>query len=524
MARAVCPVVLAILLSLTLAGSAAAQLQLWLPRSELRITAGAAAGGGELLLEAAVQATAPPGLPVVVDETPAGSKPTVSFYEVSELPASSAPDRRTWRLRATVTEAPTGGLFQQRRIKVTWGTSSTSLPYVFTNVALPPLNWSVKGLPAQWQAKPGECLPLRVVASGARATGIVLTNTLVDQSTKRMLGQRLFVAVNDARADTRVLEVAINDRPSVVALCLESTPAPGKYEGLVNLSAAEKPEGDPATVAVFVTSWWARTRGGALLVLGSLLAYILRVRAPGSIARQQTLLPASVLRERIAVLQARLDALLKGAPPGTEMRKGRRALADLAAGLETNALDGRNFLPPKVPSPFRSAPDAAAYKQHLEDSAAALSRWAIAVIDGLEAALPFSADTRFAAVMLHVDDLPGAQPPPTVPELSTKVKQLVDSLKPAAVAAAAMAAAPRTLDSDSLVLQIEQTSAVLWSAGLLLTAIIGFFVLVLSNPGFGVPADYLYCLIWAFGLPMALPQLTGASGTTALGLSFPKIP
>jgi hypothetical protein len=46
-------------------------------------------------------------------------------------------------------------------------------------------------------------------------------------------------------------------------------------------------------------------------------------------------------------------------------------------------------------------------------------------------------------------------------------------------------------------------------------------VLILGNPGFGTPIDFLLAFFWGVGLPSVLSQLTPDSVTTELGVAVP---
>lgn len=84
-------------------------------------------------------------------------------------------------------------------------------------------------------------------------------------------------------------------------------------------------------------------------------------------------------------------------------------------------------------------------------------------------------------------------------------------------------AAARDPGSQHLLLETAAANSLVWLGMLALTWAIGLFVLVLNNPGFGVPMDFLYCLIWGFGLPAAGQQLTGTSAATAIGITLPTV-
>jgi hypothetical protein len=58
-----------------------------------------------------------------------------------------------------------------------------------------------------------------------------------------------------------------------------------------------------------------------------------------------------------------------------------------------------------------------------------------------------------------------------------------------------------------------------------LATVAGVYVLIISNLGFGLLADFVVCLFWGFGLPVGsqqLMQLTPGSVVTALGVTVPK--
>ena len=73
--------------------------------------------------------------------------------------------------------------------------------------------------------------------------------------------------------------------------------------------------------------------------------------------------------------------------------------------------------------------------------------------------------------------------------------------------------------------EIQSITLLFWAAWGGLSVITGFIVLVMPAAGFGTVGDYLRCLLWGFGLPVAgqgLQTLTMSSLNTQLGVTLPK--
>lgn len=506
------------------------------PRPVLRIETGKPEGVGEIIIQANItkgDGNLPEIPPTVTDEGPqvpptppaAGTQPppapTVVFNEAIEIPVGD-PLRRQWRVRATLANFPTAGTTIARKLRITWGAFTTPSPVLYwaSNAAMPAMTWKVAGLPAEWSASGSWCIPLRIAVSGQRATGIQLTSTLVEQTTKKPMASRLYLTVDKQRADGEALEAAVNETQKPIALCADGSDArPGKYQGSLNLSAAEKPEGDPVNVTLLTTTTQAIGLGIMVLALGCGLAYVLRVLAPARLLRNQALLPAAIIRERAAALNKTLDDALKGQPAGMVTRVPA-ALGKLNGDLLETALESQNLVPRRIPSPFGAAVDAAKYKALLDSSSATLARLDVLVNEGLVEALRLGG-AALPNVVKAIDDLMLIDPPPSIPALQTRVAAELAPLKPA-LRAGAVEPAPPLLTSETLTFQIEQTSQVLWIGSVLLSFVIGLFVLILNNPAFGVPVDFLYCLLWGFGIPAVASQLTPTSAVTALGVTLPK--
>jgi hypothetical protein len=67
-------------------------------------------------------------------------------------------------------------------------------------------------------------------------------------------------------------------------------------------------------------------------------------------------------------------------------------------------------------------------------------------------------------------------------------------------------------------------SILTWILFGVIATLVGSYILVLGVPGFGHLADYIFCILWGFGLPAGAQQLGQASlgtVTTALRIATP---
>jgi hypothetical protein len=83
---------------------------------------------------------------------------------------------------------------------------------------------------------------------------------------------------------------------------------------------------------------------------------------------------------------------------------------------------------------------------------------------------------------------------------------------------------PGGLTYERLTLEIASTSLWVWALFAVLATALGAYVVVLSNTGFGLSADFLLCFFWGVGVPIGAQQLaqsTTVSAGSALGVAVP---
>jgi hypothetical protein len=473
--------------------------------------------------------------PLVVEAiSPAAGTTPPAVLRVVDVLESSAPtgSKRRWRLSAVVLNFPTNTTTLERQIKVTWGPHvSGPLAFSLTSAAASSFTWKVIGLPAEWNASGDWCLPVRFAVGGQRATATRVTARLIEQSSKQPIKSKFFLSLDDqkpAAATGKKLDDAVNNPEDAVYLCATaSDPQPGKYQGSITISPSERPDAEPIVATLYATTSGAVAWGIGLLALGSVIGFLVRVLAPAWLQRSDALLLADLVKERAATLGERLRVVL--ARSAFEPVHTPEALASFETALAERLLEARKMVPRQIPSPFTVTFDTAAYQALLDQMTERLRKLDL-LVDGMARAGGTAASNGIGAealrdVLAGIDALAldtGAQ---TIDQVGRAVEAQVQRLQPPPPPGAAAAPAPTLAvrQTETRLVDVRGVSGLVWVTVTVLTFVAGLVYLVLQNPAFGVPMDFLSCLGWGFGVPIATTQLTGASFRDALGVTLPKL-
>jgi hypothetical protein len=310
----------------------------------------------------------------------------------------------------------------------------------------------------------------------------------------------------------------------------------GKYKGNVFLVSAQKPEGESILTGAQFSSFSAKLLGSILILLGVFVAWWVKIWSRSRIDRDQVLAPAALLQSQVEELRqvlANLPATYRGGLPQIE-----NWITVLLEDLSPPTLDGQHFLPPSFPSPYGFTLDTAAYTAYLKirnDKAEFLS---ILVREGV---LPVTAEDKgtltpdqqqlVKGALTNIDNLTATTPMPGPDAALTKVnnelillrKALLPPLPPAALVlgqANNLATQTAAREYQTLRLEVENISKGVWLIYGLLTTLSGLALLILSNPGFGIPVDFIFAFFWGFGLPTTLQSLPTGSVANALNIQI----
>jgi hypothetical protein len=204
-------------------------------------------------------------------------------------------------------------------------------------------------------------------------------------------------------------------------------------------------------------------------------------------------------------------------------------------------LDGKGYLPAAFPSPYTgTASKLDEYKLFLQK----VDNWAAGlealIRDGIAVAgaqlKDHPSDAAQKDIIQAVDKLdlvPVADAAPAITEVSQWVNSILQDLLTTLEKDGKGARLKMPMDSpaigsrtyEQLNLEIRFISLLAWIVLGLLSTLVGTYIVVLSNLGFGLPTDYLMCVFWGFGIPIGgqqIMQLTSASVATTLGISLTK--
>jgi hypothetical protein len=421
------------------------------------------------------------------------------------------------------------------------------LPYVVTNQPLGSFAWTVAKPPDPWvgtAATPfdtsGPCVTFGITAKDSPATGVaIVTSTLIEQTTKVAIpveDLRLCRADDNSCAQQNTQQPPIDlqaNTPTPLKLC-SIKPLHGNYHGAVVLASLQKPDGDTILQSASFSTTFMKGIGFLIIALGVGLAWLVKVYLRGLLNRDQALQPVTLMRVQLRRMEQALVGLRPLYKP-TPVNLNA-ATATLLNDLSDHALDQANLLPPKFPNPIGTTFDPTALKAYLEKRNPQIQLLAVLIDEGVVRAQAEDngsiAPAPVAAVndaITQIDNIWLAAPQPSPDSALQQVRAIVARLHnaihgivgPAGVGLAGPVPAVRG-DFDVLQMQVAKISTIMWVVYGLVTALSGFAVLVLNNPGFGITLDLIFAFFWGLGLPTAIQSLTPTSAATALNISIAK--
>ena len=145
------------------------------------------------------------------------------------------------------------------------------------------------------------------------------------------------------------------------------------------------PLSDTQSINLSVQQTWRYRQllGLIVIVIGVAVAWLVTVFARSRIARDQALVPALLLSQKLQSLQGAEDQFPADLKHG--LTASPAAIQQLSASLTVQSLDNKNFLPPAVPSTGPSATNTAAYQAFLTTTSSKVDDLDIIVSEGLSA-------------------------------------------------------------------------------------------------------------------------------------------
>jgi hypothetical protein len=516
----------------------------------IHLAVGANAGTGELRL----RSETPPDNggnvsepPSITDfELPKTLAASVIFGKPVEITAQGEKNR-TWRVDVRVDGLTPANTVQRRYATLSWAGKSWIAEYFLSNQPPSDIKFDTSGIPSDWNISDSSCISFRVLGSSAGLTGVGFTTNLVEENTKTIfpsedlhlwdeLGYRSRSIQQPTAqvtpSQSQIDQAANSGRP--LYLCVDKNYNQyGHFTGTLAIFAAQKPEGKAQNLSIYSSRWkWV---GYLLILLGSFAAYIVKVYLPATITRSRELEPALFLQQQLVDIASVVSGLSAQTKAALQVTPDK--INSLEKKLSLSNLDANHFLHRVPPMPFNENVDTTAYVTHLKSAGAEIAALSVIVRDGLspanerERTTPKKDQKLVDQACRDIDEAVAMVPLPSIEQLEKqmrdRIKKLDEDIANAngGQYAGISLASPEKSSSISwerVELSIDQWSGTIWAVWTVLVAAVGIVFLVWSKLSFGSPQDFLYCLVWGFGITAAGQQITAASVATGLGVTLPK--
>jgi hypothetical protein len=462
--------------------------------------------------------------PAQVADVATGSAP--ASYAV--LPIEKSGSTRHWLVK--VTFAGDARLTAETRyVTFSYGKTAYALSYKVTERSY---DWTVVSLATDVSLYPGEGLPISISTKQSGANGIhIAQSALVGLPNGRFVDggwvlcgdphQPPAQCTDSVSTASKLLVEANSDhtfwlRPRINDVLV------GKYAGNVLISSLENPGGIKIPFTVYGTALWRQGWGVLAIVASIALAWLFGTGFRNRANRLQMLRPFAALRGRAQILSAKFEKL----PNTIKDAAGVffQQIGSINDALAEKRLTDDNI----VPNDWLSARpiDAAEYKQTLATRSEKLSLLEVLMERGFQslAAMPPSAGTAAAAAKLaEIADEAKFDPEATAAEIRDALALTQpDDQRNLNEMPAAPIREPTVREID---MTLREMSILTWIVVGAVATLLGCYILVLSNPGFGILPDYIFCVLWGFGLPAGAQQLgqaTLGTVTTALRVTTPS--
>lgn len=499
----------------------------------LKLEPGAKEGQATMLLKAdGLDKTAKenPRPPEILDQK-IPSPPSVNvIFSAKEMQVTDS--SRSWLLSADIKELPANS--SQKRFLMKFAGFERTLDYTLTNKYDTAFSWTLKPPPSEISIRSGEAIEIGIGVGPVPASMVrLLQVALIEDTRKNPLAEAGLLLCKNLSGDCDSnIDLAAHSANRLWLRTKDNSYPVGKYTGSVTIAADQKYEGDVITLTVYSSHWCSQVWGLIAIIVGVFGSFFVSTYAKFRLNRDQVLLSAALMREKFKSLQTKLTQALFGiGPTNTKFTSGK--LTTFLNDLSNQGLYDKGFLSvTTITTQFLGAsskPDD--FKGFLKNK----DGWAVAldkIISGMTEAwsqrsthsAPQQQDTIKNTVG-EIDKLAEQEDPPVLKELEDKIKGFLKELdKELNKSIAPTGKAPDDTGDKGIESLIFEINVINWAVvivTLVLTTLLGSYIVVWSNLGFGLWRDYLFCLLWGFGIPIGgqVLQMTSANVTTALGIT-----
>jgi len=466
-------------------------------------------------------------------EKAAADGPAVTFSVGDFVRFDSGP---AWLMTVTVKNADKVVAEQARMLIIHYGNQIYWKTYKLQPGVIGAANLTVSPPLAErlWHGINAPLIPIQVTIGGNVVRNVrVVSAGAQDAKSKQALAEQFKICMPLARCGDNIPEIR---GPAVVQLGIRPTSnalSPGVYEGSFALVADGLTTPATFNLKFDATSWPVRIVGMLLIIAGTLiglfLTYGLNVRAVMLQAARPAALVAARLDRTIADL-----AKLKQQYSTLGWSSLDSALSQLAINLGEEQLEQFGLRKGwwgqlrAIALPLDNA-GLTAYLEAQGKSAATLD---VLAKRGIGAALagvnPAQIPAEITQAIGDLDALAARTDISDAATMLAAIQVILGSLAATHQVITSLSLR-RTATFTSWTVDEVETGAtkvgLLWLAVAgILTATIGTYVLILSNPGFGRMEDLVFCSLWGLGFSTgagAIPSLTASQIRTTIALPKP---
>jgi hypothetical protein len=498
--------------------------------STLQLAARATSGNAIFVLTA-TPVTGVDVLEITDAGIPGSSSVRVSFHVGAPYQGSK---NTSWLVRAHAEKVPPG-INQSRQAAVKLGQEVAFVPYTLTNLEAS-FRWTLQQPPATWSLAIGREIPFSIAVGPVRATGVHLASCgLVEKTNGTPLDCRHLKLCKASSPDdcSHAPDLEAQAVHPLVLRVGDDFQEAGSYSGTVTIGANEIVEGAVlASTQMTVNSTTAEKRlaGVLVILLGISAAFVVTVYRRNKMLRDQALIPAALLGQKLKDLAAVL-AQSPIQPDVWRPEKTAERIHDSLASLDPNSLAAMNYIPASFPNPAVTV-DTGGYQAFLQGVTDSIAVLTAIVQEGFQVLWPHweagsSGEDEIKSVLENIDRLAAINGLP-LSEVRSRIQAFLAQANTLRAKVALFSAPqPDLKQPPSLAvvnLDMNRLNLYGWVAWLLLTLVAGSVALILTNPAFGTITDYVQCFLWSFGLAAVgqLTTLSFGSVSNALGISLLK--
>jgi hypothetical protein len=453
----------------------------------------------------------------------------------------------TWFITATAAGLPANSILP-RFLTASYAGYTQTLPYTLSNKPETAFTWKL--LPVaevrRWNASD----PLRFTVSVGPVTATsvrLLSSSFMDGEELNVLG-RVFRLCADrepqsaSACDGRPISLAANETHILSIRPLEAgAVVPGEYKGSFTLVAAEKPDGESFPVTLHVSQPGWQVAGAILIAAGLVLAWLVNVFLQRRNEQNVALMPAALLVEQVENL--RIEHSRFATLTSLELGNTAAHLEKVLTALSKKTLKASGYINSAFAffsRPAGTGQPAKTYQQYLAEADELVALLSLLIEGGFRQAMhswkPTRPESERAIIVNALNDMDAlvaaGMPLPTKEGLAASLQARLTAMRNALTAASGVqddsqdAVTSRVgYSSERISFETAAINAIGWAVFAALSFVVGWYVLIVSDPSFGQWKDLLLCFLWGFGLPAAgekLASLSSPSVAKAFGVTLTR--